>query len=336
MKPLVLFLVGPTASGKSALAVSLAQELNGEIISADSMLVYQSMNIGTAKPTLKERGRIPHHGIDLVSPSKSFSVFNYRRYALKTIQDIVSRGKTPIVAGGTGFYVRALLEGLSPLPGANISLRRKLERQAVKKGLPALCRRLLKLDPERAHAIGPHNKRRIVRALEIYLVSGKKPSRAVVKTPGLKALGFQPVVIGLNRDREALYQKINQRVDRMFRKGLVREVKRLSKKKLSMTALQGVGYKETLDWLQACHCEERSAEAISKMRSPHRPKGAPRDNAELGKVKDRIKQATRHFAKRQWTWFKREQGIRWIWWPENVSVSSVRDFILRIIKNAAG
>ncbi|OGX13918.1 MAG: tRNA (adenosine(37)-N6)-dimethylallyltransferase MiaA, partial [Omnitrophica bacterium RIFOXYB12_FULL_50_7] len=126
----VLFIVGPTAAGKSALAVALAKKLGGEILSADSMLIYKEMDIGTAKPTKKERGGIPHHGLDLIPPTKSFSVFAYRQFALKAIKDIVKRGKVPIVAGGTGFYIRALLEGLSPLPGANARIRRELEREA--------------------------------------------------------------------------------------------------------------------------------------------------------------------------------------------------------------
>jgi tRNA dimethylallyltransferase len=308
-KPTVLFIVGPTASGKSALAVALAKKLGGEVLSADSMLVYQGMDVGTAKPTKKERGGIPHHGIDLTSPSQNFSVFAFRQYALKAIKDIVKRGKIPIVAGGTGFYVRALLEGLSPLPGTNAQIRGKLEREAREKGLPALYSRLLKIDPSRAKAIGPHNQRRIIRALEIYLTSGKKPSKSGPKAPGLKQLGYRPIVIGIHRDREALYGKINRRVDTMFRKGLMREVKRLARKKLSKTALQGVGYKETLDWLQG-GCE--------------RP---------LAEVKDRIKQATRHFAKRQWTWFKRECGIRWVWWPEQSAMNDVCHYIRFYILN---
>lgn len=303
-KPSVLFIVGPTASGKSALAVALAKKLGGEILSADSMLVYKGMDIGTAKPTKKERGGIPHHGLDLIPPTKSFSVFAYRKFALKTIKDIVRRGKIPIVAGGTGFYVRALLEGLSPLPGTHAAIRVKLEREALEKGLPALHKRLLKLDPRRAKAIGPYNQRRIIRALEIYLASGKKPSELAPKTPGLRGLGYKPFVIGLHRDREALYKKINQRVDTMFRNGLVREVTRLARKKPSKTALQGVGYKETLDWIS-----DKSA----------RP---------LAEVKSKIKQTTRHFAKRQWTWFKRESGICWIWWPESASLAQVTDFIM--------
>ncbi len=342
----VLFIVGPTASGKSELAIALAKRMNGEVISADSMLVYKGMDIGTAKLTSRARRGVPHHGIDLIPHTRNFSVYDYRQAALQAIKDVLERGKTPIIAGGTGFYVRALLEGLLPQPGANPLIRRKLEAEAQTKGLPALYKRLLKIDRKRALAIGPHNQRRIIRALEIYVVSGKKPSRPSVKSPGLPELGYDPLVIGLHRDRAALYEKINKRVDRMFRKGLVREVRRLAKKKFSATALQGVGYKELVEWLTIRHCEERSDEAISKIRSPrhsafsgilvrhaHHPEQSRRahDDATLAEVRDRIKQTTRHFAKRQWTWFKREKGIRWVWWPETTSTAQVCDFILRMV-----
>jgi tRNA dimethylallyltransferase len=338
-KPRILFIVGPTASGKSALAVALAKKLGGEVLSADSMLIYKGMDIGTAKPTKKERGGIAHHGLDLIPPTKNFSVFAYRQFALKTIRDILKRGKVPIVAGGTGFYVRALLEGLSPLPGANASIREELEREAQEKGLPALYKRLSKLDPARAKSVGPHNQRRIVRALEIYLVSGRKASESVKKTPGLLELGYKPVVIGLHRDRETLYRKINRRVEVMFRKGLVREVKKLSRKKLSQTALQGVGYKEVLAWLE--RGTGKTPLSFPRAVSGNPEHGSPTclrqafgdDNkseslTSIKDVKEKIQQTTRHFAKRQWTWFKREQGVRWVWWPEAASISSVRKFIL--------
>lgn len=277
------------------------------------MLVYKGMDIGTAKPSLKDRRLVPHHGIDIIPPTKNFSVFEYREFAMKKIHEIVKRGRLPIVAGGTGFYIRALLEGLSPQPEANPVIRRKLEQEAKRKGKEALYKRLLKIDPKRARAIGPHNMRRLIRALEIYFVAGKKPSRASKKYPGLRSLGYRPVVIGLNRDRAALYQKINERVDRMFAKGLVKEVRQLSKKRLSVTSRQGVGYKEVLEVLRG-------------------PKIKPGFNTgcqspALSWVKERIKQATRHFAKRQWTWFKKEKGIQWVWWPESASVQEICNYI---------
>lgn len=306
-KNAVLFIVGPTASGKSALAVALAKKLKGEVVSADSMLIYQGMDIGTAKPSRKERAGIPHHCVDLIPPTKSFSVFAYRQAALKAIKAIVRRGKLPIIAGGTGFYVRALLGGLTPQPGANAALRRQLEREAREKGLPVLYERLLQLDPVRAGTIDPHNGRRVIRALEIALILEKKPFPKKGASPGLETLGYVPLVIGLHRDREALYQKINRRVDGMFRKGLACEVKRLGRKKVSETALQGVGYKEVLAALKRTDVSGKVA---------------------LNEARDRIKQTTRHFAKRQWTWFKRERGIRWVWWPEGAKLSDVRNFIL--------
>jgi len=325
-KPLVLFIVGPTSSGKTPLALELAKRLGGEILSADSMLVYKGMDIGTAKPSRKELKQVPHHGIDLITPSKSFSVFEYHRYALKAIAGIVKRGKIPIIAGGTGFYVRALLEGLSPLPGANSAFRDKLEQEAQAEGPEGLYRRLLKLDPKRAKAIGPQNVRRLIRALEICEVSGKRASEATQKSPGLRALGYKPFVIGLNRDRAALYQSINQRVDKMFRRGLVREVQKLSHGKFSKTALQGVGYKEVLSWLYPCITPYTPGVS----RAPH-PVCTGARKISLGEAKERIKQATRHFAKRQWTWFKRERGIRWVWWPERVPVAKMADLIIQMV-----
>lgn len=311
----VFFIVGPTASGKSKLAVALARKLSGGVISADSMLVYKGMDIGTAKPDRAERRGIPHHGIDLIGPEKDFSVFAYRRYALKTIREVLKRGKVPIVAGGTGFYVRALLEGFLPQPGANPAIRKKLEAEALRRGLPALYDRLLRVDPKRARDIGPHNQRRIIRALEIYEASGKKPSLETAKIPGLRELGYEPVVIGIHRDRQALYERINKRVENMFRRGLVREVKRLMRKGISQTALQGVGYKEVVKCLKL-----RDRKGLSP--------------ADLKDAKTKIQQTTRHFAKRQWTWFKREKGIRWVWWPEGVSTSKVCDFIIsKLLKN---
>jgi len=305
-KTTILFIVGPTASGKSELAITLANRLHGEVVSADSMLVYKGMDIGTAKLSKKERQGIPHHGVDLISPKRNFSVFAYYHFALKKIREVIRRGKTPIVAGGTGFYIRALLEGFLRQPGADPRIRRKLEREVQERGLPVLYARLLKVDPVRAKAIGSKNQRRIIRALEIYELSGKKPSKPVRKAPGLKELGYPTLMIGLHRDRKALYDKINMRVDKMFREGLVREVERLAKKKFSETALQGVGYKEVLAGLQADVPHEGWHE-----------------------IKEKIKQSTRHFAKRQWTWFKREKGIRWIWWPEGISVKKMGEFLIR-------
>ncbi len=304
-KPSLLFIVGPTASGKSEVAIALAKKIDGEILSADSMLVYRGMDIGTAKPKLSDRRHIPHHGIDLLPHTKNFSVFKYRQYALKSIKVIVKRGRIPIVVGGSGLYIRALLEGLVHSPGAERLLRKKLEKQIAEKGLAILYKKLSRVDPQRAAKISPNDQKRIIRALEIHLLSGRKPSAFSKSEPSLKQLGYAPFVIGIHRDRQALYEKIERRVERMFKNGLVLEVKRLARKPFSQTALQGVGYKEVLNAL-------RKNEAVR----------------DWTRVKDKIKLNTRHFAKRQWTWFKREKGIHWVWWPENVPVRRFCEFIL--------
>lgn len=332
---LVLLIVGPTASGKSELAMELAKKINGEVLSADSMLVYKGMDIGTAKPTTKEQCNISHHGMNLISPSKKFSVFTYRQYALKTIKEIVRRGKIPVVCGGTGFYIRALLEGLHSQPAGNAGVRRKLEQEVRKKGLPVLYARLLRMDSRRARQIGPDNGRRIIRALEIYELSGKRPAQPAKKSQGLKALGYEPVVIGIHRDRKALYEQINRRVDMMFRKGLVREVKQLARKKISETACQGVGYKEVLEWLS--HDPRNPFHTPDVWNFTHPVCETVKSHGDskretLASVKERIKQATRHFAKRQWTWFKREKGIRWVWWPERIPVGKVAMFVQNFIE----
>jgi tRNA dimethylallyltransferase len=285
VKPLVVFIVGSTAVGKSKIALTLAKKLKGEIISADSMQVYQGMDIGTAKPSLSERKRIPHHLINTLSPTRRFSAFQYRKLALKKIQEIIKRGNIPFVVGGSGLYVRALLRGFSGQPGGDMKVRKNLEKEARDKGLPILYERLRKKDPVRAGAIKPNDQFRIIRALEILETTKKKPSDWYEKNESLESLGYKIKVIGLTKDRAVLYRDIEARVDLMFRKGLFKEVLKLSTLKLSTTAAQAVGYKEVLKGL--------------KEKQP------------LQNAKNEIKLNTRHLAKRQITWFKKEQGIHW-------------------------
>lgn len=296
IKPTVLFIVGPTATGKSKIAVEVARRLNGEIISADSMLVYKGMDIGTAKPSKAEQKKIPHHLIDLFLPSRNFSVFEYRKRALVKIREILRKKKLPIVTGGTGLYVRALLEGLEELPAADLKLRAQLSQRVKKEGLEVLYAELNKKDPQRAAQIKPTDERRIVRALEISHQMQSKPAASYAKKESLEELGFFPVVVGITKDRAVLYQNIEKRVDQMFRRGLLKEVKKLSKTRLSRTALQAVGYKELLASLEG--------------------------DTSLDEAKNLIKKKSRHLAKRQWTWFKREKGIHWVSWEpgENASV----------------
>ncbi len=300
MKPLVLFIVGPTASGKSAAAVELARLIHGEIISADSMQVYQRMDIGTAKPALRERKKIPHYLLDEIPPSCSFSVFDFYRRALKAIKLIHRKGKIPIVAGGTGLYVRSLLQGFEPGPSANPALRKKLSKIAEKKGSPYLHQQLQKKNPARAAQLNPNDLKRIIRALEIL----ETPVKAGKKTcHSLESLGFEVRAAGLQCDRQELYGRINRRVDAMFRKGLVREAKSLLRSRISPTASQALGYKEVWEALKAGQGLDTAREAV-KLR-------------------------TRHFAKRQMTWFRREPGIRWVEIPSGITPRKAAVMIAR-------
>ncbi len=308
MKPQVLFLVGPTASGKSKLAMEIARRVKGEIISADSMQVYRGMDIGTAKPSKADQKKIPHHLIDILSPSRPFSAFEYRKLALRKIHEVLKRKHLPIVVGGSGLYVRALLEGFSGHPGASLSIRKKLAREAETKGLDSLYRRLQDLDPLSAAKISPKDSRRILRGLEIFEKSGKKPSDWYQLQGPLNRNGFQSLVIGIRRDRAELYEAINQRVETMVRRGLFREVKRLKKKRLSQTASQAVGYKEIL-------------QALGMDQS-------------VPMILEAIKRNTRRLAKRQGTWFKREKGIEWILWPSHEDTKVIADKVIQRIQHA--
>jgi len=289
MKPLtvpkVLFLVGPTGSGKSALALKLAKTLGGEIISADSMQVYKGMDIGTDKASRQTRRRIPHHLLDCVSLSHEFSVYEYRKLALRAAALILKKGKIPMVVGGTGLYVKALVDGISPQPGKSDEVRERLAAEAAEKGLGILYKRLEQIDPVVARRVHPNDEKRIVRALEVFELSGKRLSDWEKETVSLEQEGYCFVMAGLTLDRDELYRRIDGRVDSMFRKGLVREARGLYKKKLSVTARQAIGYRELFD-----HFEGRIT---------------------LEEAKEQIKQNTRNFAKRQITWFKRDSRIRW-------------------------
>lgn len=292
MKSKVLFIVGPTASGKTEVALALAERMPVEIISADSMQVYRRMDIGTAKPDRAQREKIPHHLIDIVEPSQEYSVHEYRLSAVAAIRDIVQRGKIPLVAGGSGLYIQSVLEGLSAQPGAVPQLRDALEKQALDTGLNALYDELRAKDPEAALKIKPTDKRRIIRALEIIRSSGKPPSEWYRERVSLKDLGFESLVIGLDRPRTELYEAIGRRVEDMFRRGLLDEAKALFAGPLSRTARQAVGYKEIYAIYEMC--------------------GSEPDEDMLGKVKENISRNTRNLAKRQLTWFRKSRLVRWI------------------------
>lgn len=309
-KNLILFLVGPTGSGKTRLSLKLARRLHSEIISADSMVVYRGMNIGTAKASPKDQEKMPHHLIDLVSPSRSFSVHDYRVKAMKALQSILKRGRTPLVVGGSGLYVDSLWKGLSPLPGEDPKVRKKLNERAQKKGVAHLYNELKKSDPERAACVDPHNLRRIVRALEIAHTSGKTATQWHGQKVSLEDLGYSVRIFGISRERSDLYERINRRVQAMFREGFLKEVERLRKRRFSKTAAQALGYREVIQYLKE-----------GKKKS-------------LTEVQSEIQQRTRQFAKRQLTWFRHHPEIEWVDWREGETAQDVCDKILMRLGHA--
>ena len=307
MRKAVFFLVGPTGSGKTQLSLSLAKRLGAEIISADSMLVYRGMDIGTAKPSPSDRKKIPHHLIDLISPRGHFSVYEHRARALRATEDIHKREKVPLIVGGSGLYVNAIWKGLSPQPGADPKLRKQLSKLAEEKGWGFLYEQLRRVDPERAQGIHPNDRRRIGRALEIAKLSGRKPSESYKERTALEDLGYSVRVFGILRSRRVLYDRINRRVESMFRRGLLQEVKRLRRRGFSTTAREALGYREVLEDLK---------------------KGENKVTAELV---EKIQSRTRQFAKRQLTWFHRVKEIQWIPWASEEPVAAVCDKITKEI-----
>lgn len=279
----VYFLVGPTASGKTALSIKLATQNNAEIISCDSMCVYKGMDILTSKPTRLDRKGVKHHLIDVISPTKEFSVAEYRRLALQTAEDILRRGKTPLFIGGSGLYVKAVVDGLFPSGKKDLRFRRRQEKLAKKYGNGWLHKKLRKIDPIAAEKIHPNNLRRVIRALEIYHTEKRRPSELKQKTGPIR---YKVRIFGLKVAKEKLYRNIDLRVDEMFKKGIVEEVKKLSKKKLSLTAKKALGYSEVMGYLKGKYS--------------------------LEEAKDLLKKNTRRFAKRQMTWFRADPRIHWL------------------------
>jgi len=284
-RPLIVIL-GPTAVGKTQLALRLCEDLGGEVISADSRQIYKGMDIGTAKPTAEERQRVPHHLIDLVEPDEGFTLVQYQEKAHEAIEDVLSRGWLPFLVGGTGLYVRAVLEGFAvPHVRPDPALRKRLQQEAEAKGSEVLHERLRELDPEAAAKIDPHNVRRVIRALEVYEATGQPISRLQRKEmPPYKILK-----IGLTMERKALYQRIDERVDRMMETGLLEEVERLVEKGYGydLAAMSGLGYKQLGLYL--------------------------RGEVDLGEAVRMIKSETRRFVRQQYKWFRLDdERIKWI------------------------
>lgn len=285
-KPRVIVIVGPTASGKTDLSIQLAKELNGEIISADSMQIYKRMTIGTAKPTKDEMQGIPHHMIDIVEPDEVFNVAMYKEMAEQKIEEVLAKGKAPIVVGGTGLYVDTLVNGIEfSNMEKDLEYCKMLEEKTKTNGVDWLHEELRKIDPEAAESIDKNNIRRVIRALEIYKVTGK--TKTELDRASRKEVKYDYKIFGMLWEREELYERINLRVDIMFEMGLLEEVKDLTiTGGFSKTALQGLGYKEVVEYLE---------EKIS-----------------YEEMVEKIKLETRRYAKRQMTWFKRNDKIIWL------------------------
>jgi len=285
-KPLLVVLLGPTASGKTALSLYLAKRFSGEIVSCDSVAVYREMEIGTAKPSLAERQEIPHHMIDVADVSEPFTAGDYSRQARAAIAEITAREKLPIVTGGTGLYLRALIDGLFPAPQRSEGVRERLRRAGESKGGGWLHRILTRLDPEAAGQIHANDTPKLVRAIEVCLTSRQPITQAW--QAGRNALqGYRILRIGLNPDRKALYARINSRAAAMFDEGLVEETRELTEK-YGDTArpLTSLGYRQAL---AVIHGQVTFAEAITSAQQGHR-----------------------NYAKRQMTWFRRESEVHWL------------------------
>ncbi|MBP2627680.1 MAG: tRNA dimethylallyltransferase [Firmicutes bacterium] len=282
----MIAVIGPTAVGKTKVSIDLAKMLNTEIISGDSMLVYKNMNIGTAKPSMSERSNVFHHLIDILEPSADFSVVDFTELASQHITKINKKGKIPVLAGGTGLYIKALLEGYQfNLTPSDEKLRANLDNLAKEHGNQYLHDKLAEVVPTAAARLHPNDLRRVIRALEVYYLSGDTISQN--KLLDQQKLLYNAAVIGITMDRQLLYHRINQRVDIMIEQGLVNEVALLLKSGISpdCQGMQGIGYKEIVSHLQG--------------------------EIDLSTAIENIKQATRNFAKRQLTWYRKMPYITW-------------------------
>jgi tRNA dimethylallyltransferase len=284
--PLVVILLGPTGSGKTALSLELAERFNGEVVSCDSVAVYRGMELGTAKPTREERARVPHHLIDVTTPDKAFTAGEYSRLARESLQKIEARKHMPIVTGGTGLYLRALTEGLFAGPARQEPLRARLRSKGQKYGSTWLHRLLTRLDPEMAKRIHANDTPKLIRAIEV-CVAGHSPLSTLLQNEGKNPLtGFRLLRIGLNPPRAALYERINERCAAMFASGLVEETRRLLAQYGEVKALDSLGYKQARAVLDGSLSEDDAMKAAQ--------------------------QGHRNYAKRQMTWFRREPEVKWI------------------------
>ena len=303
----IICIAGPTASGKTALAVELAKELNGEVVSCDSMQVYKRMDIGTAKPTKEEMQGIVHHMIDVAEPDEDFSVSRYCAMASPIVDDILARGKTAIIAGGTGLYMDSLIRGNDFAPFPATGVREQLEAQADDIGMEAMLARLREIDPESAARLHLSDRKRIIRALEVYLETGETITEHNRKTQAIPPK-YTPLWLGLDfSDRAELYRRIDLRVDLMLEMGLIAEIQGLLASGIpaKATAMQAIGYKE---FVAALNGEETIAQAAEE-----------------------VKKSSRHYAKRQLTWFRRNQAMHWLARQENQGAEEILTAARQII-----
>jgi len=307
----LLVIAGPTAVGKSELALQVAEQLQTEIISADSAQVYRYMDIGTAKPTAEEQNRIKHHLIDLVDPDQPFSVADYQQAANKIIKKLWSAKRLPLMVGGTGLYIRAVTNAYAfGRRGADYSTRKNYEQDALRFGLRYLYQKLQDLDPETACKIHPNDQKRIIRALEVYSLEGKPISEQVTQTR-LNESPFKTLLFGLTINRVALYERIENRVEKMLEKGFLEEVRSLRNKGFGEAApgMQILGYRQLLAYLEGSEGWEDTVATIKK--------------------------ETRNLAKRQLTWFRREKEIIWIDVKESTAPEEIAKNICKIVKDLA-
>ena len=297
--PLLVVLLGPTASGKTALSLALAERFQGEIVNCDSVAMYREFDVGTAKPTPEERARVPHHLVDCVSPASHMTAGEYARLARQTLEELKSRKRLPILAGGTGLYLRATLDGLFPGPQRSEELRDRLREKEKSGGSGYLHRVLQRLDRAAARKIHANDAPKLIRAIEVCLASRKKMTELWHEQGREPLRGFRILRIGLDPDRQQLYERINRRAEQMFEAGLVEETQRLLEKYgAAAISLSSLGYKQAVQLLRGEMSREQALQAAQ--------------------------QAHRNYAKRQMTWFRREPEVRWLrGFGDNVEVQQM-------------
>ncbi len=304
MKKKVLAIVGPTASGKTKLSIIVAEKIGGEIISADSRQVYRYMDIGTAKPSKEERERVKHYFIDELNPDEEFNAGVFGERGREIIEDIFSRGKVPIIVGGSGLYVKSLIDGFFEGPAGDWELRETLYRKAKQLGKEAVYEELKRVDPASAEKIHPNNLKRVIRALEVYYLTGKPISQLQVEMK--PEINFETVQVGLNWDRKKLYRRIEKRVDEMIERGLIDEVRKLRELGYdkNLNSLQTVGYKEVFDYLDGLISYDEMVYLI--------------------------KRNSRRYAKRQLTWFRQDRRIIWVDVDDGTDFNELADKVIEI------